>query len=145
MSFLDPTEVIPHRKPFLMIDKVVDMTQTRCVAVRTFRPEEEVFKGHFPQKAIVPGVLLIEGMAQTMAYFALSRKKNEQVFLVGIEKARFRSVVEPGKEVTFEITVDGEERWGMLTGKGVARVAGKKVADAVIMGYHADPSAQPPQ
>jgi len=138
MAELPPVEsVLPHRPPFLFVDRIIEMTQTRVVGVRTFRADEQFFKGHFPDRPIVPGVLLVEGIAQTMAYFALTQKKATRVFLVGIDHARFRGMVEPGTEVTFEITV-GDERFGTLTGKGRAHANGRRLADADVRGYAGD-------
>ncbi|MHB8874661.1 MAG: 3-hydroxyacyl-ACP dehydratase FabZ [Myxococcaceae bacterium] len=126
--------MLPHREPMLLIDKVIEMTDRRVVAVRTFRPEEPVFAGHFPDHPVLPGVYLVEGLAQTMAYYALCHRKAPRVFLVGIDRARFRSIVTPGHEIRFEVDV-GEERFGMLTGKGKAFCNGAKVADASVTGY----------
>ncbi len=134
----DVQSVLPHREPFLMIDRVVEMTDRRIVAVRTFKAEEPFFKGHFPQRPIVPGVLLIEGLAQTLAYFALSHRPSPNAFLVGIDRARFRNIVEPNQEVRFEVEIPGEERFGMLTGKGKVRFGDKRIADAELTGYAGD-------
>ncbi len=130
--------MLPHREPFLLIDRVVEMSERHIVAVRTFRPDEDFFRGHFPDHPVVPGVLLVEGLAQTMAYFALQNRAASRVFLVGIEKARFRSIVEPGCEVTFEVQV-GEERFGMLTGHGKVRSGTRRIADATLSGYSGEP------
>jgi len=136
MADLAPVEsVLPHRPPFLFVDRIVELSPKRVVGVRTFRPDEPFFQGHFPNKPIVPGVLLIEGLAQTMAYYALSAKKAEAVFLVGIDTARFRGVVEPNVEVRFEIDIPEEERFGTLIGKGKVVANGKRVADADVRGY----------
>jgi 3-hydroxyacyl-[acyl-carrier-protein] dehydratase len=131
--------VIPHREPFLLIDRVVELTERRIVAVRTFRPDEHFFAGHFPDQPVVPGVLLVEGLAQTMAYRALVHGGGaKRVFLVGIDRARFRSVVEPGQEVSFTVEL-GDERFGMLSGTGVVRVGDRRVADADLRGYAGEP------
>ena len=137
MSLPEVTAVLPHRPPFLFVDKIVELTETRVVGVRTFLAEEPYFRGHFPQHPVVPGVLLLEGLAQTMAYYALYHRKSPRVFLVGIDRARFRSIVEPGKEVTYEVTV-GEERFGTLTGKGRVRCGTQRIAEAQLMGYSGD-------
>jgi 3-hydroxyacyl-[acyl-carrier-protein] dehydratase len=136
---LPPVEaILPHRPPFLLIDRVVELGPRRVVAVRTFRADEPFFAGHFPGRPVVPGVLLVEALAQTMAYFALYHRNAAQVFLVGIDRARFRAVVLPGEEVTFEVEV-GEERFGLLSGNGKARVGDKRVADATLNGYSGEP------
>ncbi len=133
----DVVDVLPHRPPFLFVDRIVELTETKIVGVRLFKEDEYFFKGHFPDHPVVPGVLLMEGLAQTMAYYALTQRKSERVFLVGIDRARFRSMVEPGKEVTYEVTV-GEERFGTLTGKGKVTVGNQRIAEATLMGYAGD-------
>ena len=138
MSLPDVTDVLPHRPPFLFVDRIVELTETKVIGVRTFRADEPYFKGHFPDHPVVPGVLLLEGLAQTMGYYALYHRKAPRVFLVGIDRARFRSIVEPGKEVTYEVTV-GEERFGTLTGKGRVLAGTQRIAEAQLMGYAGDP------
>ena len=138
MSLPDVTDVLPHRPPFLFVDRIVELTETKVIGVRTFREDEPYFKGHFPDHPVVPGVLLLEGLAQTMGYYALYHRKAPRVFLVGIDRARFRSIVEPGKEVTYEVTV-GEERFGTLTGKGRVLAGTQRIAEAQLMGYAGDP------
>jgi 3-hydroxyacyl-[acyl-carrier-protein] dehydratase len=130
--------VLPHREPFLMVDRVVELREGHVTGVRTFRPDEPFLAGHFPGNPVVPGVLLLEGLAQTMAYYALVDQTVRRLFLVGFDRVRFRSVVEPGTEVTFEVDV-GEERFGMLTGQGRVRVGDRKVADATLQGFAGDP------
>jgi 3-hydroxymyristoyl/3-hydroxydecanoyl-(acyl carrier protein) dehydratase len=130
--------VLPHRPPFLFVDRIVELTPTRVVGVRTFRADEEFFRGHFPGQPIVPGVLLIEGLAQTMGYYALHHRHASRVFLVGIDRARFRGMVEPGVEVTYTVEV-GEERFGTLEGKGRITAGPRRLADADLRGYAGEP------
>ncbi|MBS1151534.1 MAG: Beta-hydroxyacyl-(acyl-carrier-protein) dehydratase FabA/FabZ [Myxococcaceae bacterium] len=137
MTLPDVTSVLPHRPPFLFVDRIVELTETKVVGVRTFHEDEHFFKGHFPDHPVVPGVLLMEGLAQTMGYYALLQKKAPRVFLVGIDRARFRAMVEPGKEVTYEVSI-GEERFGTLTGKGKVTVGAQRIAEATLMGYAGD-------
>ncbi len=106
--------------------------------MRTFRAEEDFFRGHFPDHPVVPGVILVEALAQTLAYYALTQRAAPRVFLVGIDRARFRSVVGPGVEIRFEVEA-GEERLGMLTGKGQAFSGASRVADATLIGYAGEP------
>jgi len=137
-----PTEILPHRPPFLFIDKVVSVDHEHVVAVRRFRPEEEYFKGHFPGHPIVPGVLLIEAMAQALAILAMHREPDVQVFLTGVDRARFRKPVLPNQEVELSIRVEGI-RMGIVRAKAEARVAGERVADAILHGFVAPPGAIP--
>jgi 3-hydroxymyristoyl/3-hydroxydecanoyl-(acyl carrier protein) dehydratase len=137
------SSVLPHRAPFLFIDQVVELTGDRVVAVRTFRPDEPFFLGHFPGRPMVPGVVLIEGLAQAMAYHSLLHHPSREIFLVGIDHARFRSPVGFGVEVRFEIRV-GEQRFGMAKGEGEVRTAARQVARATLLGYTAEPGTSPP-
>ena len=134
--------MLPHREPFLFIDRVLQLSDSSIVAARMFRDGEPFFAGHFPGQPIVPGVLLVEGLAQAMAYYALVNRPASRVYLVGIDRARFRSVVTPGTEVTFEVRI-GEERFGILTGEGQARVGERRVADATLKGYSKGESSHP--
>jgi 3-hydroxymyristoyl/3-hydroxydecanoyl-(acyl carrier protein) dehydratase len=88
-------------------------------------------------------VVLIEGLAQAMAYHSLVHHPSREIFLVGIDHARFRSPVGFGVEVRFDIRV-GEQRFGMAKGEGEVRTATRQVARATLLGYTADPGASPP-
>jgi 3-hydroxymyristoyl/3-hydroxydecanoyl-(acyl carrier protein) dehydratase len=134
--------VLPHREPFLFIDRVLELSEDSVVAVRTFREDEPFFAGHFPGHPIVPGVLLVEGMAQAMAYCALVNRPATRIYLVAIDRARFRSPVLPGSEVTFRVRIDGE-RFGITTGHGQVSVGERRVADAILRGYSGEPDRLP--
>jgi 3-hydroxyacyl-[acyl-carrier-protein] dehydratase len=133
------TSVIPHREPFLLVDTVTELREGYVAAIRTFHPEEPFFAGHFPGHPVVPGGLLLEGLAQTMAYYALLQQSASRVFLVGIDRARFRSVVGPATQVRFEVEI-GEQRFGMLTGRGRVRVGTRSVAEATLKGFAGGPA-----
>jgi 3-hydroxymyristoyl/3-hydroxydecanoyl-(acyl carrier protein) dehydratase len=134
------TSVIPHRAPFLMVDSVVELREGYLASVRLFRKGEPFFGGHFPDHPLVPGVLLIEGLAQTMAYYALFHDSVRRVFLVGIEHARFHSPVEPETEVTYQVEL-AEDRFGILTGHGRVTVGDRRVATATLKGFAGNPGA----
>lgn len=140
--FPSVSSILPHRPPFLFIDRVVELSDDRVLAVRTFQPDEPFFLGHFPDRPVVPGVVLIEGLAQAMAYHSLLRHPSREVFLVGIDQARFRSPIGFGIEVTFEVRV-GEQRFGLLKGRGEVRVRAQNVASATLLGYAAEPPGSP--
>ena len=134
--------ILPHRPPFLFIDRVVELSEDRVVAVRTFQAHESFFLGHFPYRPVVPGVVLIEGLAQAMAYHSLLHHPSRQIFLVGIDEARFRSPIGFGIEVTFEVRV-GEQRFGLMKGRGEVRTVTQHVASATLLGYAAEPHGNP--
>ncbi len=128
-----PHGLLPHQPPFLFIDEVLSCDDTSVRARRRFRPDEDFFRGHFPGRPLVPGVLLIEALAQTFAYLALSRAPDALVYLTGVDRARFRRPVLPDQVVEFYVQLTGV-RLGLMSGKGEARVDGTKVADAHLTG-----------
>ena len=140
--FPSVSSVLPHRPPFLFIDRVVELSEDRVVAVRTFQPDESFFLGHFPERPVVPGVVLIEGLAQAMAYHCLLHHPSRQILLVGIDQARFRSTIGPGTEVRFEVHV-GEQRFGLTKGRGEVRTLTQSVASATLLGYGGEPHGNP--
>jgi 3-hydroxyacyl-[acyl-carrier-protein] dehydratase len=140
--FPSVSSILPHRPPFLFIDRVVEVSEDRVVAVRTFQADESFFLGHFPDRPVVPGVVLIEGLAQAMAYHSLLHHPSRQIFLVGIDEARFRSPIGFGIEVTFEVRV-GEQRFGLIKGRGEVRTVTQHVASATLLGYAKEPHGNP--
>src|SRR5215813_13823834 len=140
--FPSVSSILPHRPPFLFIERVVELSDDRVVAVRTFEPGEPCFLGHFPDRPVVPAVVLIDGLAQAMAYHSLLHQPSRQIFLVGIDQARFRSTIGPGTEVTFEVRV-GEQRFGLTKGLGEVRILTQSVASATLLGYAAEPHGSP--
>jgi 3-hydroxyacyl-[acyl-carrier-protein] dehydratase len=128
-----PQEVLPHRPPFLFIDEVLQCDAEGARAVRLFRAEEAYFRGHFPERPIVPGVLLLEGIAQTFAYWGLLHHQYKTIYLTGVDRARFRKPVLPGDSVEFQVRFEGL-RLGIVRGKGLATVRGERVADARFSG-----------
>lgn len=100
--------ILPHRDPFLLIDRVLELEPgERAVAEKTLTGEEDVFRGHFPGYPVYPGVLQVESMAQTGAVALLSVPENRGkiVLFAGIEKVRFRRQVRPGDTLRFEVRV----------------------------------------
>ena len=119
--------ILPHRDPFLMIDEVIDLEPgKRAVARKTVRADEWVLAGHFPGRPIMPGVLMVEGLAQTGAVIVLTLEENrgKMVLFGGIDDVRFKRVVEPGD--TLEYACELEAMRGPIgRGKIKATVDGK--------------------
>ena len=99
-------QLLPHREPFLFVDKIVSANENKIIAVRTFTDKDFFFKGHFPEYPVVPGVILIETMAQTggAGLRKLGVLENDSLFfLASVDKVKFRRQVRPGDEVRSEI------------------------------------------
>lgn len=138
MAELDLSQLLPHRPPFLFVDEVVECTESFVRAKRQFRPDESFFAGHFPGQPIVPGVLLIEAMAQTFACLALKNAPSAQVFLTGVDRARFRHPVLPGDVIEISVQRD-ETHLGLTRARASVSVRGTKVADAILIAHVASP------
>ena len=129
----DPREVVPHRPPFLFLERILDHTENSVTAVQTFSPDDPVFQGHFPGRPIVPGVLIVEAMAQALAYIECLRSPDGPTFLTGVDRARFRKPVLPGQRIEIRATVE-KRRMGLVFARAEAFVADEKVADAKLIG-----------
>ena len=101
--------VLPHRYPFLLVDRIIEMeTNARAVGIKNVSVNEPFFTGHFPGNPIMPGVLIVEGMAQVGAALLLSSipdRSDKLIFFTGIDKCRFRKVVVPGDQIRYELKV----------------------------------------
>jgi len=144
MSVLDSTaiqQILPHRYPFLLVDKIVELEpRMRIVGIKQVTINEEFFKGHFPGAPVMPGVLQIEALAQVGAILALREfedRDSKIPFFTGIEWARFRRPVVPGDTLRLEVTAlrVGSKVQRM---KGVATVDGQIVCEAEILSIIAD-------
>ncbi len=109
LNILDIQALLPHRYPFLLVDRILEIeTATRIVGIKNVTANEQFFQGHFPGQPIMPGVLLLEVMAQTggvLARKTAEGKGRPTVFLTGIEKAKFRRPVVPGDQLRVEVQV----------------------------------------
>jgi 3-hydroxyacyl-[acyl-carrier-protein] dehydratase len=105
MAYKDIKELLPHREPFLYVDKLVEVSDERIVGTRKYTEDDYFFKGHFPGYPVVPGVILVESMAQCGgAGVAQSGILGDKLFfLATVDKVKFRSQVVPGDEVRFEV------------------------------------------
>ena len=130
--------LLPHRYPFLMIDRVVEFEKdTRLLALKNVTYNEPFFNGHFPIQPVMPGVLIVEAMAQATGLLAMesdpSTVGETTIYLfVGIDKARFKRQVEPGDQLYIEV-VQNKMKRGIGFFSGTATVDGKTVATAEIM------------
>jgi len=126
--------ILPHREPFLLIDEVVEFEAgKRVVARRTVREDEWYFAGHFPGRPVMPGVLIVEAMAQTGAVAVLSQEENRGkiAFFGGIDDVRFKRIVEPGDELELECTLE-RVRGPIGKGKATATVDGQLAARGTL-------------
>ena len=141
MTTLDIHQIknyLPHRYPFLLIDRVLSATEGESlVALKNVTYNEPFFEGHFPSRPVMPGVLIMESLAQACAIFAsLGREdintQNRVYYFTGIDKARFKRPVEPGDQLIFEVELIRKIK-NMWKCKGVAKVDGKIAATGELM------------
>ncbi len=127
------TDLLPHRGRYLLIDRLLRLDDQGVEAEGRFTVAD--VEGHFPDQPVVPGVLLLEGLAQTMACAHMLRPGSGDgtPFLAGFEKVRFRAPVIPPATVHYSVRF-AEERFGLLTATGTARVDGKRVCTAKLTG-----------
>lgn len=107
LSFEEIRAILPHRYPFLLVDRVIDMNEKRVVAIKNVTGNEEFFQGHFPSKPVMPGVLIIEALAQAGGLLILSNheSRGKLAYLAGINEARFRKIVTPGDQLRLEVEI----------------------------------------
>ncbi|GAO03099.1 3-hydroxyacyl-ACP dehydratase FabZ [Anaeromyxobacter sp. PSR-1] len=136
-------KLLPHRPPFLLVDRVVEFEPNRrVVALKGVTMNEPFFQGHFPAQPVMPGVLILEALAQAAALLATMSMKPEEVndkitYLMGIDGARFRRPVVPGDRLELEVEVT-KHKGAVWKQRGVARVDGQVVAEAEFMAMLAD-------
>jgi 3-hydroxyacyl-[acyl-carrier-protein] dehydratase len=135
-------KLLPHRYPFLMVDRIVDLrSDESAIGIKNVTVNEPQFLGHFPHNPVFPGVLLIEGMAQTAGALCLksmgATEKPQLVYFLTIDKARFRKPVVPGDTVEYHMTKINRRKM-MWWFRGEAKVAGELVAEAEVGAIIAD-------
>ncbi len=126
--------ILPHREPFLLLDEVLVLEPgSRVVARKTVRPDEWYLAGHFPGRPVMPGVLIVEAMAQAGAVAVLSEEENrgKLALFAGIDDCRFKRIVEPGDELELECTLE-KVRGPIGRGKARATVGGKLAARGTL-------------
>ena len=128
--------ILPHREPFLFIDEIRDIGEDSIVGVKYVKPDEEYFKGHFPQEPVMPGVLQLETMAQTGGVLILSTVKNPQnylTFFMKIDNAKFKQKVLPGDTIIFKLNLISPIRRGLCHMHGIGFVNDKIVVEADLL------------
>lgn len=129
---------LPHRYPFLLVDRVLEIEHNQRIrAIKNVTFNEPYFTGHFPGRPVMPGVLILEALAQAaglLAFDAMGRvpDANNVYYFVGIDNARFKRPVEPGDQLLLEVSID-RVRGGIHKFKGVARVGADTACEAELM------------
>lgn len=135
-NVMDIMKVLPHRYPFLLVDRILelDVENMKIKALKNVTYNEPFFVGHFPDNPVMPGVLIIEAMAQVGAYLMLKKANitNGTVLFASIEEAKFRKPVVPGDQIIFEVEgINIKRSMGKI--KAVAKVDGQVVCEAILI------------
>ncbi len=136
MNLEEIKRLLPHREPFLFVDEVTKLEENRIEAYRDIRPDEFFFAGHFPGFPVLPGVLMVEAIAQTGILLVLARQEDREgkkTLFAGIDRVRFRRQVSPGERLLLSATVLGA-RAGIYKIKGWAHVGDELACEATVMG-----------
>ncbi|MGB2706046.1 MAG: 3-hydroxyacyl-ACP dehydratase FabZ [Candidatus Omnitrophota bacterium] len=125
---------LPHRYPFLLVDKIIDIEEKKITGIKNVTVNEPFFEGHFPEHPIMPGVLIIEALAQTCGVLALNREENRGkiAYFASISNAKFRKPVRPGDTLRLEIEVT-RYRTKIIQAHGVATVGGDVACEADLL------------
>lgn len=128
-------KILPHRYPFLMVDRIIELTSERVVGLKNVSINEPFFQGHFPGNPVMPGVMIVEALAQAggiLAFSLLPEPKSNAVYLMGLDKVRFRKPVRPGDQLILKLEVL-KQRGPVFKMKGEALVDDQLVAEAELM------------
>ncbi len=129
-------KILPHRYPFLLLDKIIFLSETEVVGVKAVSFNEEFFRGHFPGNPVMPGVLQVEAMAQTGGILVLHKMpdpQNYDTYFLKINNVKFKQRVVPGDTILFKLEMIGPMRRGIIEMKGSAYVGNKLVSEADLM------------
>lgn len=134
LSYEEIRRILPHRYPFLLVDRVIELSDDRAVGIKNVSGNEPFFQGHFPGYAVMPGVLIAEAAAQVGAVAVLSKPEYQGrlAFLAGLDAWRFKRQVTPGDTLTIEVTLAAIRRG---IGRGHARITvdGKVAAEGELL------------
>lgn len=133
-------EILPHRYPMLLVDRIEELEADRIVGIKNITVNEPFFNGHFPDYPVMPGVLIVEAMAQVAGVLVLSQipdRKNKLVLLAGVDGAKFRKPVRPGDQLRIEMKLS-KRKATMAKMSGTASVGGVVVAEAEMLCVLAD-------
>ena len=128
-------ELLPHRHPVLMVDRVLEIQARRLRAIKNLTYNEAFFQGHFPSNPVMPGVLILEALAQAggiLIIESLPQNRGRKPYLVGVDRVRFRKPVVPGDQLLLDVElVQSRSYYHRI--RGEAHVAGERVAEAALM------------
>jgi 3-hydroxyacyl-[acyl-carrier-protein] dehydratase len=133
-------EILPHRYPMLLVDRIEELEADRIVGIKNVTVNEPFFEGHFPDYPVMPGVLIVEAMAQVAGVLVLSQipdRKHKLVLLAGVDGAKFRKPVRPGDQLRIEMKLS-KRKTTMAKMSGTASVDGVIVAEAEMLCVLAD-------
>jgi 3-hydroxyacyl-[acyl-carrier-protein] dehydratase len=133
-------DILPHRFPFLLVDRIVEMEPERIVGIKNVTANEQFFEGHYPGYPVMPGVLIVEALAQCAGVLVLSSipdRHSKVVLMASIDEAKFRRPVRPGDQLRLDLTFL-KKKATIAKMKGIATVDGVVVAEAIVMCTIAD-------
>src|SRR5678809_1412084 len=133
-------DILPHRYPMLLVDRIEELEEDRVVGIKNVTANEPFFMGHFPDFPVMPGVLIVEAMAQVAGVLVLSTipdRKSKLVLLASVDEAKFRKPVRPGDQLRIEMTLL-KRKSSIARMSGTASVNGAVVAEAIMMCKLAD-------